>query len=82
MIPEIQPAMNAIVLGILQRRSWVKPSELQSMIFADYGRWISDAAATARCRDLRKSKYGGWTIECRPCKQSQSYEYRLIQESK
>ena len=38
----------------------------------------SEAATSARIRDLRKSQYGGYTIEAKPTYGSTVWVYRLV----
>lgn len=38
---------------------------------------ITEAGASARIRDLRKSQYGGFTIEARPGNRDHTWLYRL-----
>lgn len=76
--PIPSPPMLDIVQRIMHRngRSWKTPAEIQSAILCDYGRWTSDAAVTARLRELRNSK--GYDIKSRPRKERSSWEYRLM----
>ena len=71
------PAMLDIVRRLMWRKSWITVFELQRDILLLYNRPASDSGLTARIRDLRKGKNGGWTVECRVGK-GQTYEYRLI----
>lgn len=75
-----KPSMLDICVGFLMTRSWVRPSDFQKYLLLNYDRHISDAAATARFRDLRKSRYGGFDIQSRPCEKGSAHEYRLIRE--
>lgn len=47
------------------------------MIAHRRGKWISDAAVTARLRDLRKRQFGAYNIVCRRKADSDSWEYRM-----
>lgn len=72
------PPMLDLVQRILFRngKSWKTPQQIQSAILCDYGRWTSDAAVTARIRQLISKK--GYTIQCRPRKEGQGvHEYRI-----
>lgn len=56
---------------------WVTPYELQRTIQDKFGHRMSDASVTARLRDLRKTRYGGYQIDRRPREGTRSFEYRL-----
>ena len=56
---------------------WLTPYELQRSILDRYGHRMSDASVTARMRDLRKTKFGGYTVDRRPREGTRSFEYRL-----
>ena len=57
---------------------WLTPQEIQAEILVRHNLMISDAAITARMRDLRKEKYGKHEVACRPRDGRRSYEYQLV----
>ena len=67
-----------IVWRILKRGGWITSYELAGTIWRDYGIWMTDSSATARIRDLRKVRYGNYTIKCRPAKEGKSWQYKLM----
>jgi hypothetical protein len=58
-------------------REWRTPAELQKIVLRKQSVMVSDAAITARIRDLRKAKYGGMEVLCRPRAGRHSFEYKL-----
>lgn len=56
---------------------WMTPQEIQKEILARHNLMISDAAITARIRDLRKDKHGRHEAPSRPRHGSRAYEYQL-----
>lgn len=71
--------LNAIVLGMMLRNGgWVMPHEVCDYILRNNKLRISDASASARMRDLRKVKFGGYTVEKRIRAGSRAYEYRIV----
>ncbi len=71
-----KPILQDIVRRLMWRRGWCTIFELQAAISQEHGRWLSDAGLSARVRDQRKGKYGGFIVECRLGK-GRTYEYRL-----
>jgi hypothetical protein len=53
------------------------PHEIQRVLKDSYGEMHSDSSITARLRDLRKAKFGAYTVEKRIREGSKAYEYRL-----
>lgn len=67
-----------LVREIMMRGEWVTPYSVQSSIRVKEGRQVSDAAITARIRELRRPEFGGHTIDSRPCGgNSRAHEYRM-----
>lgn len=74
--PKIE-TVNAEVLRVLRKDyGWWTPWGLQSLLRA-LGISISEASVTSRLRDLRKPRYGAWTVEKRRIENIGAYEYRL-----
>lgn len=69
--------VNAAVLDILRERNeWWTPWKLGDRLIED-DIYVRESSTTARLRDLRKPRYGAWTIEKRRIENSNAYEYRL-----
>jgi hypothetical protein len=69
--------VNALVLEILRKGfNWWTPWDLINKL-ASKEIYVSDASVTARLRDLRKPRYGAWSIEKRRIENCGAYEYRL-----
>jgi len=69
--------VNAAVLDILRKENvWWTPYYLCDRLIEDEI-YISESSTTARLRDLRKPRYGAYTIEKRRIENSSAYEYRL-----
>lgn len=64
------------VLHIMLRGQWLTLWEIHEAIKRDLGRMDSEAAISARLRDLRNQF--GITIVSRPRKPSQAHEYALL----
>ncbi len=61
---------------------WYVPSEIIAEFNAEdraEGKFVgySDASITARCRDLRKPEFGGFTVNQRRRAGSRAHEYQL-----
>jgi hypothetical protein len=69
-----------LVLQMLRDGSWLTPGELQRGMREGSGVMMADAAITARIRDLRKEKYGGWDTPGRRRKGCKSFEYTIVLE--
>ena len=69
--------LNAMVFSIMLDGSWRMPWEICNAVKARTQVLISDSSATARIRDLRKTRYGSHVIEKRKRVGSKAYEYRL-----
>lgn len=70
-------SVNDIVRRIMWRGGWLTVFHLKAAFNMETGKHLSDSGLTARIRDQRKSKHGGWTVACRLGK-GKSYEYKLI----
>lgn len=57
--------------------NWWTLYEIQRHIHHSFGVLYSDSSLSARVRDFRKPKFGGYTIERRKIPNRRSYEYRL-----
>lgn len=53
------------VFSVLKGGAWCTLEAIEQRILWDYGRMDSQAGISARIRDLRKPKFGGYTIEAR-----------------
>lgn len=58
---------------------WFTPQEIIREIYFDCEEMFSDSSITARCRDLRKPKFGGYTVNQRPRAGCRAHEYQLIE---
>lgn len=56
---------------------WLAAYEIQGMIVAGGGKLYSESGLTARVRDLRKEKYGGYPVQHRTRKGLDVGEYRI-----
>lgn len=72
--------LNATVLEIMADGKWRMPWEICDIILRDHKVRISDSSCTARIRELRSAKYGGYLVEKRIREGSRAYEYRLYVE--
>lgn len=51
--------------------------QIQQEVLATFDKWCSDAAITARIRDLRKPEYGSHRIKC-TCRAKGNYIYQMV----
>ena len=71
--------LNGMIYMILSKSGdWWTPAELIRAILNRHNVLISDSSATARLRDLRKTRYGAHIVEKRHREGSRAYEYRLV----
>ena len=70
-------SLVGMVREALLVHEWLTPYEIQQWVQRRYGQWHSDAATTARLRDLRKAAYGAHEIIKRKREGTRSFEYRL-----
>jgi hypothetical protein len=61
------------VFDVMRDGQWRTLSEIRLLCPHD-----SEAGISARLRDLRKAKFGGWTVERRARHERGLFEYRLI----
>lgn len=60
----------------MQEGHWFTPYEVKGIIMHRYEKQMSDASITARMRDLRKQRFGGYTIDRRQREGTRSFEYK------
>jgi hypothetical protein len=78
-LEKVRPVNLTFLVGhILSTGKWMMPHEIQRVLKDSYGEMHSDSSITARLRDLRKAKFGAYTIEKRKREGSNAYEYRLV----
>jgi hypothetical protein len=66
------------VLAVMQDGNWHTLASIAEQIsYPPYDR-ASEAGVSARLRDLRKIRFGGYHIDRRRVKEAGLYEYRLI----
>lgn len=58
---------------------WFTPQEIIRELLAEDGEMRSDSCVTARCRDLRKPEFGGYTVNQRRRAGSRAHEYQLVE---
>jgi len=68
----------AALKSIMLRGHWKTLPGLQVDVKKKCDVWLSETTVSARLRDLRKSKFGGYEIERRRMKNSKLYQYRLV----
>ena len=66
-----------MVYEILRGGEWLTPYEIVRALQRKHNEWHSDSGVTARIRDLRKPRFGGFIIDKRLREGSRSFEYRL-----
>ena len=76
--PKLNPkSLCAVVKEIMLLNEWVTPYEVQREIERKTGERHADSTVTARMRDLRKLKFGGYIIERRRRENTDSQEYKI-----
>lgn len=76
--PNLNPkSLCAVVKEIMLLNEWCTLYFLQAEVQRKTGERHSDSTVSARVRDLRKLKYGGYVIERRPKENSDSWEYKI-----
>jgi hypothetical protein len=68
------------VWRVIQDGEWRIPEEVIATIVVHGGRQYATAAITARIRDFRKPRFGGWTVErrARGDRHHGLFEYRVL----
>lgn len=68
---------NPIILNLLSSGNWYAPHEVNMQLRLQ-GCHVSPEATTARMRDLRKAKFGGYILNKQKRIGTEYYEYRVI----
>lgn len=70
------------VLCVMLDHNWHRLAEIVQKINYPPYEHASEAGVSARLRDLRKPRFGGYIIERRRVKEAGLYEYRLLMPEK
>jgi hypothetical protein len=77
---EIWGRAHHVLFGVLNvaltRNQWLTLREMQARL-AEYGVAVQETTVSARLRDLRKQRFGGYRIERRVREGTRAREYRL-----
>jgi hypothetical protein len=81
-MPELMDKVDAraAIRDLLSRGHWYSTYEVAGYLQITAGRLISESAASARIRDLRKPQFGGYTVKSRPRNGCSAWEYQLVKE--
>ena len=80
---ELPIAKPVDVLTVCQRirsmlsNQWMAVHEARDRYRALYGVYFSESGMSARIRDCRKAKYGGYTVSRRPVPEKAYFEYSI-----
>ena len=72
-----RPRLIDAVKDVLLIHEWVTPYFVQREIERKTGEFYCDSTMSARIRDLRKARYGGYIVERRRKEGTDSFEYRI-----
>lgn len=78
MIPSDAPKTREAIAELLSRGLWYTPEEITGYLQIAHRKMISGAACTARLRDMKKEKFGGFNVHSRPRKGRTSWEYTIL----
>lgn len=78
MIPSDAPKTREAIAELLSRGHWYTSLEIVGFLQIAYNRPMTESAATARARELRKEKFGGYTVKCRIRQGCTAGEYRIL----
>lgn len=81
-MPEPSDSANIreVIRDLLSRGHPYTTYEAAGFIEISIGRRISESAISARIRDLRKSQFGGYTVNSRPRSGCTAWEYFISSE--
>lgn len=71
-------SLVGIVRQVMAEHEWLTLYQMQKLVERKCGEWHSDATISARVRDLRKERYGGYMVQRRKKEGTGSFEYRLM----
>lgn len=78
----MRPTAHQVILDLLSGPHWFAPHEIRLQLQLQ-GHYVSESACTARCRDLRKVRFGAHHLVKRLRKDVGYYEYRVeVEQSK
>lgn len=69
--------IRSSIRELLSRGNWYSTVEVQGYLQITHCKLISESAASARIRDLRKPQFGGYKVVSRPRHGSSAWEYTL-----
>ncbi len=69
--------VRAVIKDLLSRGHFYSTYEVVGYLQITHRKLISESAASARIRDLRKPQFGGYKVESRPRSGHTSWEYRI-----
>lgn len=75
--PIDSPKIREVIRDLLSRGHAYSTYEVAGYLEITIGRRISESAVSARIRDLRKPKYGGYTVISKPRQGCTAWEYRV-----
>jgi hypothetical protein len=65
------------VLAVMQYGIWRTFTEIQVAVQLNFDRFHPEASISARLRDLRKERYGGYTVS-RRSRRGNLFEYQVV----
>lgn len=78
MIPPDAPKTRVAIAEILSRGYWYTPEEVCGCLEITYEKRISGSACTARIRELKLARYGGYNKQSRPRVGCTAWEYIVL----
>lgn len=65
------------VYEVMKSGDWFVPHAVRMAVGYRFGEWMSAESVTARIRDQRKARYGGFKVRRQRVTGTKHYEYRL-----
>lgn len=75
--PIDSPKIREVIRDLLSRGEAMTTYEVSTRLIFIMGKSFSESAISARIRDLRKPKYGGYTVISKPRQGCTAWEYRV-----
>lgn len=79
--PRLRRQLDRVRELMLDESVWWTLAEIKKWMFMEFGVAASEASISARLRDLRKAKFGGYLVECR-IRSGALREYRVTAQAK
>lgn len=77
--PIDSPKIREVIRDLLSRGEAMTTYEVSTHLIFIMGKSFSESAISARIRDLRKPKYGGYKVKSKPRHGCTAWEYQILE---